>query len=249
MTIKLAQKSGVLEIVGRIVNDLKEEAEPYHKMVMETITKVATILGASDIDEHLKVHLVDCIIYAFQEQTMKNPVMLNGFGTVIDALGICVKLYLTQTVSTILWQLNNKSAKVRQQAADLTMHLAVVIKQCGEDQLLRKPGLVLFEQLSEEYSDTLCSIIAAEGVIANMVCMMQMDPLAKGQVCECCFIIDFSAIDYFVAPCMTPILHNQHEKVQEASINLIGCIADCGTEFIPTQEWVYICFELLDLLT
>jgi splicing factor 3B subunit 1 len=30
-----------------------------------------------------------------------------------------------------------------------------VIKQCGEDQLLSKLGLVLFEQLGETYPDTL----------------------------------------------------------------------------------------------
>jgi splicing factor 3B subunit 1 len=58
-------------------------------------------------------------------------------------------------VSTILWRLNNKSAKVRQQAADLTSKLALVIKQCGEDSLLSKLGVVLFEQLGEEYPDTL----------------------------------------------------------------------------------------------
>lgn len=52
--------------------------------------------------------------------------------------GIRVKPYLTQIVSTILWRLNNKSAKVRQQAADLTTRLAVVIKQCGEDAHLSK---------------------------------------------------------------------------------------------------------------
>ena len=69
--------------------------------------------------------------------------------------GIRVKPYLTQIVSTILWRLNNKSAKVRQQAADLTTRFAVVIKQCGEDQLLAKLGVVLFEQLGEEYPDTL----------------------------------------------------------------------------------------------
>jgi len=40
-------------------------------------------------------------------------------------------------------RLNNKSAKVRQQAMDLTTCLAVVIKQRGEDQLLSKLGLVL----------------------------------------------------------------------------------------------------------
>jgi splicing factor 3B subunit 1 len=64
--------------------------------------------------------------------------MLDGFGTVVNTLGkscdhsmedlpltvsnagICVKPYLTQIVTTILWRLNNKSAKVRQQATNLT---------------------------------------------------------------------------------------------------------------------------------
>ena len=63
---------------------------------------------------------------------------------------------------------------------------------------------------------------------------------------------------------MTPILRNRHEKVQEASINLIGrigelkCIlhvpvliyhtADRGAEFVSAREWMRICFELLELL-
>lgn len=67
-------------------------------------------------------------------------------------------------------------------------------------------------------------------------------------------------------PRMTPILRNRHEKVQEATINLIGRIgtyilntisgfqlivfgtADRGAEFVPAREWMRICFELLDLL-
>jgi splicing factor 3B subunit 1 len=224
-TVELAQKSGVAEIVGRIVNDLKDEAEPYRKMVMETITKVVASLGASDIDERLEVRLLDGIIYAFQEQTTEDQVMLDGFGTVVNALGIRVKPYLTQIVSTILWRLNNKSAKVRQQAADLTTRLAVVIKQCGEDQLLSKLGLVLFEQLGEEYPDTLGSIIAAEGAIANVVGMTQMNPPVK-DLCKSSF-----GFHYYnpcshapLVPRMTPILRNRHEKVQEATINLIGRI-------------------------
>ncbi|KAJ8591716.1 hypothetical protein M405DRAFT_813908 [Rhizopogon salebrosus TDB-379] len=71
--------------------------------------------------------------------------MLDGFSVVVNALGIRAKPYLTQIISTVLWRLNSKSAKVQQQAADLTTRLAVVIKQCGEDQLLSKLGLVLFE--------------------------------------------------------------------------------------------------------
>jgi splicing factor 3B subunit 1 len=91
-TVELAQKSGVAEIVGRIVNELKDEAEPYRKMVMETITKVVASLGASDIDERLEVRLVDGIIYSFQEQTTEDQVMLDGFGTVVNALGESVLL-------------------------------------------------------------------------------------------------------------------------------------------------------------
>jgi len=52
-----------------------------------------------------------------------------------------------------------------------------VIKQCGEDQLLSKLGLVPFEQLDEEYPDTLGSIIIAEGAIAN-VCWYDADESA-----------------------------------------------------------------------
>ena len=82
-TVELGQKAGVSEIVGRVVNELKDEAEPYGKMAMETITKAAATLGASDIDEWLEVRLVDGIIYSFQEQTTEDQVMLDGFGVYV----------------------------------------------------------------------------------------------------------------------------------------------------------------------
>ena len=37
--------------------------------------------------------------------------------------------------------------------------------------------------------------------------------------------------------------------LQEESMNLIGCIADCGVEYVPAHEWIRICLELLDLNT
>ena len=154
-TVELAQKGGVAEIVGRVCNDLKDESEPFRKMVMETITKVVANVGAADIDERLEVLLIDGIIFAFQEQTLEDTVMLDGFATVINALGGRVKPYLPQIVSMILWRLTNKSAKVRMLAADLTSRLAPIIKSSGEDQLLSKLGVVIFEQLGEEYPDAL----------------------------------------------------------------------------------------------
>ena len=54
--------------MGRIVEDLKDESEPYRRMVMETIDKVIQDLGTADIDARLEELLIDGILYAFQEQ-------------------------------------------------------------------------------------------------------------------------------------------------------------------------------------
>jgi splicing factor 3B subunit 1 len=67
----------------------------------------------------------------------------------------------------------------------------------------------LYAWLGKEYPDTLGSVIAAEGAIANVVGMTQMNPPIKD-----------------LLPCMNPILHNWHEEVQEASIDLIGRIGE-----------------------
>ncbi len=113
-----------------MVEDLKDESEPYQRMVMETIEKVVASLGASDIDACLEELLIDGILYAFQEQTSDDAnVMLNGFGTVVNALGQRVKPYLPQICGMIKWRLNNKIAKVWQQAADLISRIAVVMKK------------------------------------------------------------------------------------------------------------------------
>ncbi|XP_054777615.1 uncharacterized protein LOC129285767 [Prosopis cineraria] len=231
-TVEIANKVGVADIVGRIVEDLKDESEPYRRMVMETIEKVVTNLGAADIDSRLEELLIDGILYAFQEQTSDDAnVMLNGFGAVVNALGQRVKPYLPQICGTIKWRLNNKSAKVRQQAADLISRIAVVMKQCQEEQLMGHLGVVLYEYLGEEYPEVLGSILGALKSIVNVIGMTKMTPPIKD-----------------LLPRLTPILKNRHEKVQENCIDLVGRIADRGAEFVPAREWMRICFELLEML-
>jgi hypothetical protein len=78
-TVELANKVGAAEIISRIVDDLKDEAEQYRKMVMETIEKIMGNLGAADIDHKLEEQLIDGILYAFQEQTTE--VRPGGGGT------------------------------------------------------------------------------------------------------------------------------------------------------------------------
>ncbi|CAO3647932.1 unnamed protein product [Cunninghamella echinulata] len=230
-TVELANKVGVSEIVGRIVNDLKDESEPYRKMVMETIEAVVSNLGAADIDPRLEELLIDGIIYAFQEQTVEDVVMLNGFGTVVNAFGMRIKPYLPQICYKILWRLNNKSAKVRQQAADLISRIATVMKTCGEEKLMSQLGQILYEYLGEEYPEVLGSILGALKAIVNVIGMASMTPPIKD-----------------LLPRLTPILRNRHEKVQENCIDLVGRIADRGAEYVSAREWMRVCFELLDLL-
>lgn len=230
-TVAVAHKVGTADVVARLVHLLKDDSEPFRRMALDAIREVVAQLGTAGVDERLEALLVDGMLYAFQEQSVEDRVVLDGVGTVAAGLGTRMQPYLTQIVSTILWRLNNKNAQTRQQAADLTTKLAPVLQQCGEEALLANLGVVLFEQLGEEFPEALASIIAAEGAIADAVGMTHMSPPVKD-----------------LLPRMTPILRNRHERVQEASIQLIGRIADRGAEFVSAREWMRICFELLDLL-
>lgn len=230
-TVEIAQKVGSVEIVSRIVDDLKDENEQYRKMVMETIENIMALMGAAEIDSRLEEQLIDGILYAFQEQTQEDPIMLEGFGTVCKALGRRTKPYLPQICGTILWRLNNKSAKVRQQATDLIAKIAPVMNVCQEEKLMGHLGVVLYEYLGEEYPEVLGSILGALSAIVSVIGMTKMTPPIKD-----------------LLPRLTPILKNRHEKVQEFCIELVGKIADRGSEFVSAREWMRICFELLELL-
>lgn len=230
-TCDLGQKVGVSEILERIVSNLKDESEAYRKMTVETIEKLVASLGAADIGERLEERLIDGILHSFQEQSVEDIVVLNAFGSCVNALGTRTKPYLPQIVSTILWRLNNKTAQTRQQAADLISRIAMVMAQCGEDALLGKLGVVLYEYLGEEYPEVLGAILGALRSIVTVVGINQMQPPIKD-----------------LLPRLTPILRNRHERVQENVVDLVGRIADRGPESVNAREWMRICFELLDML-
>lgn len=42
-------QAGAAEMISRVVDDLKDENEQYRKMVVETIEKIISKLGAADI--------------------------------------------------------------------------------------------------------------------------------------------------------------------------------------------------------
>lgn len=230
-TVDLGMKVGTSEIVDRIVTALKDESEAFRNMAMECIEKVVASLGAADIGERMEERLIDGCLSAYQEQSVESMVMLNGFGTIVNALGVRCKPYLPQIVSTILWRLNHKNAQTRKQAADLVSRIAPTMKQCGEDVLLVKLGTVLYEYLGEEYPEVLGSIIGALRSIVTVVGTYQMNPPVKT-----------------LLGALVPILQNRHEAVQEQCVDIIGRIFDrSGSEILP-KEALRVCFSLLDML-
>jgi splicing factor 3B subunit 1 len=230
-TVDLGHKVGVEPILDRIVLNLKDESEPYRKMTAETVEKMVSSLGAADIQPDLEESLIDGILHAFQEQTFEDPVLLNAFGTLVNALGVRTKDYLPQIISTILYRLDGKSQTVRQQAADLISRISFVIQQCGEEELLQQLGIALYENLGEEYPDVLGSLLGALRAIVSVVGIQDMQPPVND-----------------LLPRLTPIMKNRHEKVQENTIDLVGRIADRGAKAVHAKEWMRICYELLDML-
>ena len=89
----------------------------------------------------------------------------------------------------------------------------------------------MYQYLGEEYPEVLGSILGALKAIVNVIGMAKMTPPIKD-----------------LLPRLTPILKNRHEKVQENCIDLVGRIADRGSEYVSAREWMRICFDLLDLL-
>ena len=105
------------------------------------------------------------------------------------------------------------------QAADLASRIALVVMQCGEEDLLNHLGVILFEYLGEEYPEVLGSILGALRSIVNVVGMEDITPPIRD-----------------LLPRLTPVLKNRHEKVQENCIDLIGRIADRSCATVSVRE-------------
>jgi splicing factor 3B subunit 1 len=232
-TVEIAGKVGGAEIIEKIIDFIKDESEPYRKMILETIEKIINAFGVADINTRLEQIIVDGLLHCIQEQTNddSNQILLNAFGVIVNTLGIRMKSYIPPVCGTLQWRLTNKSAKIRQQSAELIARLASVMKLCGEENLMGKQGVVLYEYLGEEYPEVLASVLSAMKAIVNVIGMTKMTPPIRD-----------------LLPRLTPILKNRHEKVQENCIDLVGCIAERGASFVSAKEWMRICFDLLELL-
>ncbi|CBI32870.3 unnamed protein product, partial [Vitis vinifera] len=116
-TVEIANKVGVADIVGRIVEDLKDESEPYRRMVMETIEKFVPAREwmriCFELLEMLKAH----------KKGIRRATV-NTFGYIAKAIG-------PQDVLATL--LNNLKVQERQNRVCTTVAIAIYIGEMGKD--------------------------------------------------------------------------------------------------------------------
>lgn len=238
-TSLLAQKLDVPEFFGRLAPLAKDPNEGLRKMACEAISKILSMSPESvmELDSDFDTRLVDSVLFAFQEQKQPHPVYLLAFGAVCKVLGIRLKPHITLILSTMLYRIKSSEAEVRQQAADLIATIADTIALCtrGDDSVLKKLILFLYELLGEVYPEVLGSII---GALYGCLNALDRDTLLS---------LDNPSVNILL-PTLTPILKNRQEKVQELCIKLVGLIAKRNAETINAKEWMRVCFDLLDML-
>lgn len=236
---QLALRLNYLIMIERLIIFTKDDNEQLRKMAVETITKIISskpeeLIG---MDAKLEEKLVDGVLYAFQEQTIRHKVYLNGLSVVGKALGVRIRPHINSILSTILYQIKNKDNEVRQQAALLMAAMAPVVKICteGQSDILQKLVLVLYESLGEVYPDVLAALLTALHSCLESFSREDLLGLTNPSINQ-------------LLPSLSPILKNRQEKVQEACILVIGLIARKSSEVINVREWMRICFDLLDTL-
>lgn len=231
-TLSLAKKIGGMKVLPQLVLYLKEDHEHLRKTALETIVQIMKNCGASEIDPTFDEKLVDAAMFAFHQQMSEdNNFMLQKFASVVTALDVRAKPFLPAITANICVRIKTRAPKVRQQAADLISNLAVILGICNEERLLVTLSQLLYENLGEEYPEVLGSIISGIKAILGVVGVTKIVPAIRD-----------------LLPALTPILQNRHEKVQEQLVDLIGRIADRGSDQVNAKEWIRICFDLLDLL-
>lgn len=148
--LEIAGKVGGAEVIARLVEGLKDEAEAQRSLVLQTVAKVVSVMGTADLDSHAVDRLMDGTLYAYiaqeEHDTRERKRVLSGVAAVVNALLERAKPYLPQICGTLKWRLHNKSTGVRMQAADLTASIVGTLNRCDEPARLQHMAVVLFER-------------------------------------------------------------------------------------------------------
>ena len=226
---EISRKVGPFHLVEFLLQYLVDGSDSVRRLTIEAISSTLSEFGASLIDSRAESLIFDCIFTLMQESNNIESEFIKHVGRIIAAFSSRFKPYLVNYANSILWQLSNRSSKVRKSAADLITMLTPHIQKCDEN-ILYRFSVVLFENLGEEFPDTLASILMA---LKTIMCTSPKR---------------YSSNIKELLLKLSPILRNRNENVQQVSVEFVGLIASTSPEAASAREWMRISFELLDLL-
>lgn len=274
-TVAFAMLVGPSECLSRLLSlesssgkdsRLKDDSEVMRRTASEVIELTLSQYKSADLPDNLVASLIDGLSYAFTECPPEENIriILGAWRETISTLGSRMRPHLLSVASIVLWRLSNRTPKIRQAAADLAALLPSACAACDHDDggVLPKLGVVLFENLGEEYPDVLGSILGALAAVLDS--SYSIPPNPKKSVASKLLHGSSSSNSTTtillkkhrpmsppvkeLLPRLTPILRNRNDNVQENCVFLVGRIAEREPEAAAAREWMRICFELIDML-
>ncbi|EPY32674.1 splicing factor 3B subunit 1 [Strigomonas culicis] len=117
-TTVLAKKLGGVDVLSRIVPDMKDEDEHYQHMVLDAVRRVVIVAGLEAAPDSLVIALLDGGIAAVrQDESGQNRTASDALITICNILGSRLKPYLKQVFDLINRRREHRLPAQRAQAA------------------------------------------------------------------------------------------------------------------------------------
>lgn len=239
--VEISGKIGSNDIIKLIYEKLYDENINMKRLTIDAISKIVELIGLEDFETKYEELLIDALLLNFQNTDLEDQSetdndkdsnrLIKCICFVIKNLKQRAKNYISIILGIFKFSLKNSSARIRMNACDLVSKISESVKSCGFENLLLNTSKILNEQLSEEFPEVLGSVLGALKSILVNVGVESFDPPIKEFL-----------------PKLTPILKNNHVKVQENCLSLVSYIAEKGSLNISAKEWMRICFDLIEII-
>ncbi|KAL6928818.1 hypothetical protein ACO0SA_002148 [Hanseniaspora valbyensis] len=232
-TSMIAQKTGLIYVIERLVEHLKDKLESLRVMSVSVISRVLkdTPENIVTLPQNLEERLVDSLLIAFQEQKTGTNVFVKCFITLSEKLSKRLEPYLLPIISTGLNMMSNNNQLLRRNAAELCASMTHICANLGQKELVSKLGAVFYENLGEPIGDVLQHVVRC---LAEVVRYTENLKKLQPPITQ-------------LLPTLTPILKNPHIGVCKNLLDLVGQISKRCSDMIPPREWNRVCNELLEI--
>lgn len=233
-TFELARKLGSVDVLLRLVPEMKDENDKFQGMVINAVRSVVEVAGTAACGEALVVALLDGAIAAVRQDElgMRKNVMLC-LATVCNSLGARLKPYLKQIFDLVNRRRESREAPMRAHAAELVTHIAHTVVVADGTFFLQDLGRSLYERLEDDDAYALAANLRATRAILSELGAQKYKPSVRELLKKLTFAIK-----------------NRQSVVQANAIALVEDIAASHDEEVDAIHLYELAtkglFELLD---